>query len=118
MSVSGKYTGLFSILNLIPYSDDYGSCNTLLKIAVRCNHTSLITLCKMQKDFEKLLENTSQSVKGILMQSDIATKITSMIKQVKWPADTEFIAFSTPSCAIDKNYVEEKILERYVTSNS
>ena len=32
-----SFEGLFSILNLLPYSDDYSSCNTLLKIANRCN---------------------------------------------------------------------------------
>lgn len=52
------------------------------------------------------------------MKSDIATKITTQIRQVKWPVGEKFIAFDTPSCAIDKPFVESTILEIYIKSKS
>ena len=52
------------------------------------------------------------------MKSDIATKITTQIRQIKWPVNEKFIAFSTLSCAIDSSFVEGTILESYIESKS
>lgn len=46
-----KGIGMFSMMHLVPYSRDQGSCNKLLQIAVQCNTTSLNNLCNMQYDF-------------------------------------------------------------------
>ena len=52
------------------------------------------------------------------MKSDVSTKSTSIIKQVNWPVDEKFMAFSVPTCAVDKNTIEKKIEETYAEKQS
>ena len=111
-------SGMFSVMNMVPYSTDQGSSNRLLSIAVKCNQTSLKDVCKMQRDFERLLQNTSESVYEILMNSDEDTKSTSVIKQVKWPVGQTFCAFTTPHCLVTHDEIEDKILISYARSKS
>lgn len=64
------FLGIFSMLQLVPYTTDTGSCNNILKLAVKCNQTSVNNLCNMQRDFKHLLDLSSEVVFEIMSNSD------------------------------------------------
>lgn len=88
-----QFLGMFSVLEMLPYSQNVAASNKLLEIANVCNETSLISFCDMQDDIEKLMELGSHAVTDILTNSFFESAATKLITQLEWPEDESFIAF-------------------------
>lgn len=61
--------GMFSVLEMIPYSENTAAANKLLTIMNYCNQSSLIVLADTQDDVKELLGKSSPSVIEILQNS-------------------------------------------------
>ena len=101
--------GLFSVLEMVAYSNDIGASNKLLSISNMCNLSSMIAFADMQVDTERLLSKSSAGVIEILQNSFYRSQATRLITSVMWPEDETFIAFSHPGCLINADECSRKI---------
>ena len=108
-----KELGLFSVLEMIPYSTDAGASNKLLSITNMCNSSSLIVFADTQHDVEKLITKGCSSVLDILQNSFYQSQATRMISAVNWPEDYAYLAFPHASCLINQEECSEKIRSAY-----
>ena len=92
--------GMYSCLEMIPYSQESGCQNKLMSIANMCAQCQLIVIGDSQKDAKKLLEKTNNSVIEVLQDSFIESEATNLITSIKWPEEENFFAFDFASCLI------------------
>ena len=92
--------GMYSVLEMVPYSGDVGAANKLLNISNKCDSTSLIVFSDTQSDVEKLLDIGGPSVRNILDKTFYESQATRIITTVQYPSDVSSMAFTHPSCLI------------------